>query len=83
MNVNISSRDGNPSNFWDGFGFLQKSVLKNPDFPRVCGFSDSDFSNIFRGLFINENCMLNFTFFRNFRIAFFLLLAPTAFLILT
>ena len=31
----INIRDGNPPNFWTGFGFLQKSVQKMADF---CGF---------------------------------------------
>ena len=30
--IMIIIMDGNPSNFWVGFGFLQKSVKKNMDF---------------------------------------------------
>ena len=51
-------RDGNPSNIWTGFGFLQESVQKMAD---SCGFRIiifggfririSDSSNILKGFF--------------------------------
>ena len=41
-------------------------------------FRIADFSNIFEGLFMNKNYVLNYTFFRIFTVAFLLFLAPTA-----
>ena len=51
----IENRDGNPSNFWTGFGFLQESVKKKwriPDsyFWRI---RIPDSSSILKGLFLN------------------------------
>ena len=34
----IQTKDSNPSNFWVGFGFLQKSVIKKHEFSTDCGF---------------------------------------------
>ena len=82
FNKNI--RDGNPSIFWIGFGFLQKSdfirIADSWNFSglRIFGFGLQILGNIFKCLFINKNYVLNFTFFRIVRRAFFLFTAPTA-----
>ncbi len=52
------------------------SDTKKTDFPKDCGILE--FMRILAICFINKNYVLNFTFSRIFRIAFFLYLAPTA-----
>ena len=62
----------------------KKLFNKEMDFPRIAdswnfsGLRIADFSNIFKDLFISKNYVLNFTFFRIFKLAFFLFLAPIA-----
>ena len=49
-NLSKRIRDGNPSNFWTGFRFLQESVQKKAD-SRGLRIRIPDSSNIFKGFF--------------------------------